>query len=258
MITPERTDELRLELMTFEDVLTALRWGFDTVIVPCGAVEQHGPHLPLCMDADHAEALAALIARRLGRAVIAPTVKVGCSSHHLSFPGTISISPETLEAMCQDYCSSLMRHGFSRILLFSGHIGNFPVLRDMLPRLRERFGQRARIDAFVDSEAWLNTWREAVAFAGGDPAAVGGHADIAETSLMMKIRPDSVRTDRFEPGYIGLLSNEQLELMWKSGISSVSRNGILGDPRGSNVAIGESCLERIADLLVDAFKSQMK
>ncbi|MBR0873271.1 creatininase family protein [Bradyrhizobium tropiciagri] len=255
MSKPERTGDLRLELMTFEDVSTALRSGFDTVVVPCGAVEQHGPHLPLCMDADHAEALANLVSRRLGRTLIAPTIRVGCSSHHLTFPGTISIRPETFEAMCSDYCASLVRHGFSRIIFFSGHIGNFPVLRDMLPRLRRSVGKSARIDAFVDSEAWLTAWREAVADAGGDPAAVGGHADIAETSLMMKIRPDSVRTDRFEPGHIGLLSPDQLDLMWKNGISSVTRNGIIGDPRGSTVAIGESCLERIAGLLVDAFKA---
>lgn len=184
MSEPGWTDDLRLELMTFEDVLEALKRGFDTVVVPCGAVEQHGPHLPLCMDADHAEALATLVSRRLGRTLIAPTIRVGCSSHHLAFPGTISIRPETLEAICLDYCTSLVRHGFSRILFFSGHIGNFPVFRDMLPRLRESVGQRPRIQAFVDSEAWLNEWRDAVSSAGGDSTAVGGHADIAEKSFL--------------------------------------------------------------------------
>lgn len=248
-------DDLRLELMTFEDVLAALRCGFDTVVVPCGAVEQHGPHLPLCMDADHAKALATLVSRRLGRTLIAPTIKVGCSDHHLTFPGTISLRPETFEGICLDYCTSLVRHGFSKIFFVSGHIGNFPILRDMLPRLRESVGKRSRIEAFVDSEMWLKEWQGAVSSAGGDPAAVGGHADIAETSLMLKIRPDSVRTDRFEPGHIGLLSQDQLQLMWKNGISSVTRNGILGDPRGSTVAIGERCLERTGELLADAFKS---
>jgi creatinine amidohydrolase len=255
MTTSEYNDELRLELMTFEDVSAALKRGFDTVVVPCGAVEQHGPHLPLCMDADHAEALAALVAQRLGRTLVAPTIRVGCSSHHLAFAGTISFRAETFEAICQDYCTSLGRHGFSRIILFSGHIGNFPVLREILPRLRNCVAQSIRIDAFVDSEGWLNRWRKAVEISGGDPAAVGGHADIAETSLMMKLRPDSVRVDRFEPGHLGLLSQEQLELMWKNGILSVTKNGIIGDPRGSTAQIGDSCLEAIADLLVDSFKS---
>jgi creatinine amidohydrolase len=246
---------LSLELMTYEDVAAALRAGFDSVLVPCGAVEQHGPHLPLCMDADHAEALAVEIATRRGRTLIAPTIKVGCSSHHMAFPGTFSLRPETFEAICTDYCTSLARHGFSRIFFFSCHIGNFPMLRDMLPRLRERSGEHVRVDAFCDSERWMNTWRDAVAAAGGDPARVAGHADIAETSLMMKIRPDSVRTDLFEPGHLGMPTQEELESMWQNGIGSVSTNGILGDPRGSTVAIGESCLAYIAELLLASFSA---
>jgi creatinine amidohydrolase len=247
-------EELRLELMTFEDVRAARLRGFDTIVVPCGAVEQHGPHLPLCMDADHADALAHLVAKRLGYALIAPTIKVGCSPHHLSFPGTISIRPETFEAICSDYCTSVAGHGFTQIFLFSGHIGNFPHLRDMLPRLQGLVGRQARVSAFVDSEKWLQTWRNAVLAAGGDPAAVGGHADIAETSLMLKLRPRSVREGRYELGRVGLLSQDELELMWKNGIASVSQNGILGDPRGSTVAIGEACLEQIAEILVREFQ----
>ncbi len=249
------TQQLRLELMTYKDVSAAMRHGFDTVIVPCGAIEQHGPHLPLCMDADHAEALAERVALRLGRTLIAPTIRVGCSSHHLAFPGTLSLRPETFEAICLDYCTSIARHGFARILLFSGHIGNFPVFRNMLIRLRESTGKHVHIAAFCDQELWMSRWREAVSRGGGDPAAVAGHADIAETSLMMKIRPESVRNNLFEPGHIGALSQQQLELVWQNGISSISPNGILGDPRGSTAAIGEICLDRIADLLVEAFAS---
>ena len=250
---PVRDRLLRLELMTSEEVSVALAHGSASVIVPCGAVEQHGPHLPLCMDAEHAEALAELVATRLGRTLIAPTIRIGCSSHHLSFPGTISLQVETFEAICQDYCASLVHHGFKRIILFSGHIGNFPALRDMLPRLRQAMAGQARVDAFFDSEAWLHRWREAVASAGGDPASVGGHADIAETSLMMKIRPGSVRMDRIEPGRIGMLTPDELALMWKDGIASISHNGIMGDPRGSSAVIGESCLAAVAELLIESF-----
>jgi creatinine amidohydrolase len=246
-------DETRLELMSFEEVSAALAQGGSTVLIPCGAVEQHGPHLPLCMDADHADALAAKVAQHLGNALIAPTIKVGCSAHHLVFPGTISLRPETFEAICLDYCTSLAHHGFKRILLFSGHIGNFPVLRDILPRLRRAVPQNVEVDAFTDSISWIDTWRNAVKAAGGNPAAVGGHADIAETSLMMCLRSDSVRLDRFEVGHLGALSEEQLHSMWKNGIKSITDNGIIGDPHGSTVEIGEKCLEAIADLLAVSF-----
>ncbi len=246
--------DLRIERLTFEDVARALELGFRSILIPCGAVEQHGLHLPLCMDADHAEALAQMVAQRLSHTLIAPTIKVGCSSHHLSFPGTVSLRPETFESICLDYCVSLARHGFSRIMLFSGHIGNFRILKDMLPRLQDAVLGRCEVNVFADSDLWVGRWRNAVAAAGGDPARVGGHADIAETSLMLKLRPNSVRTDKFEPGHIGLLSQDQRTLMWEKGIASISRNGILGDPRGSTAAIGERCLDDIATLLADSFR----
>ncbi|WP_050401603.1 creatininase family protein [Bradyrhizobium embrapense] len=256
MTAPAWPDALRLELMSFEQVSAALAAGVSTVLIPCGAVEQHGPHLPLCMDADHADAIAASLARQLGRTMIAPTIKVGCSAHHLAFPGTISIRPETFESICLDYCTSLARHGFRRILLFSGHIGNFPALRDMLPRLRSAVPVDVEIDAYCDAVAWIERWRSAVEQAGGDPNAVGGHADIAETSLMMLLRPDSVRLDRFEVGHLGALSEEQLQAMWSNGIKSVTANGIIGNPFGSTAGIGERCLAAITDLLAVSFGSQ--
>jgi creatinine amidohydrolase len=114
-------------------------------------------------------------------------------------------------------------------------------------------GQEVEIAAFCDSIAWIDGWRNAVKDAGGAPDSVGGHADIAETSLMMHLRPDSVRRDRFEVGHLGMLTEEELHAMWKNGIKSVTHNGIIGDPHGSTPAIGERCLEAIADLLVTSF-----
>lgn len=249
-------DQIYLEQMSHEEVAAALADGCTTVVIPLGAVEQHGPHLSLGMDADHANALAERIARSRGNTLVAPTITVGCSSHHLPFAGTISLRPETLEAICVDYCTSLARHGFKRILIHSGHIGNFPVLKDVLGRLREVVPSDVEILAFFDSTKWIDTWRDAVREAGGDVLAVGGHADIAETSLMMVIRPDSVRPDRFEVGHLGGLSEADLELMWKNGIRSVSQNGVIGSPIGSSYAIGEACLAAVAELLIKTFDSE--
>jgi creatinine amidohydrolase len=245
---------IHLELITYEDVSAALAAGSSTVLVPCGAVEQHGPHLPLAMDADHAEALAARVAELLGNTLIAPTITVGCSAHHLGFPGTISLRPETFESVCVDYCTSLAKHGFKRILFFSGHIGNFPVLQACLSRLRDCVPSDVEILAFADSIAWIDEWKLAVKNAGGNPNSVGGHADLAETSLMLRLRPDCVKADRFEAGHVGSLSEEQLHSMWRNGIKSIAPNGIIGDPRGSNVEIGDRCLEAVAVLLVNAFQ----
>lgn len=246
-------DWLRLEFMTSPDVAHAIANGIRTIVVPCGAVEQHGPHLPLSVDADHADHLGLLVARRIGHALVAPTIRVGCSSHHLPFPGTISLQDETFEMICRDYCSSLARHGFERIFLFSGHVGNFPPLARMLPRLRSAVPTACRISAFTDSRAWLECWRDAVEETGGDPVRVGGHADIAETSVMLDLHPERVRPARYEAGKLGLLSQEDLERMWRDGLRAISSNGILGDPHGSSAAIGKHCIERIASLLTASF-----
>jgi creatinine amidohydrolase len=256
MINSEGAGALHLDRMTFEDVSRAMAGGFDSVIIPCGAIEQHGPHLPLSMDADHADALAVEVATLLGHTLIAPTIRVGCSKHHMAFPGTISLQEETYAAICRDYCVSLAKHGFKRIYLFSAHVGNFNALRAMLPALRETVGPSTQVFAYTDHEAWLLGWRHAVEVAGGDPESVGGHADIAETSLMLLLRPDTVRHDRLVAGHVGMMTTEKLNLMWQNGVAAISKNGVLGDARGSTRDIGKSCLNVIAKLLVAAFSAE--
>lgn len=250
------TDALRLELLTSAEIGTAIGEGVRTIILPCGAVEQHGAHLPLSVDADHADHLAILLAQRLEKALVAPTIRVGCSSHHLAFPGTISLRDETFEMIVQDYCVSLASHGFDRILIFTAHVGNCPPLAAMLPRLRAALPQNCRVFAYTNARAWLETWRDAAAEAGGEPIRVGGHADLAETSVMLDIHPERVRTEAYAAGKLGLPSQSDLELMWREGLRALSSNGILGDPHGSTVAIGRHCIERIATLLLDGFAAQ--
>ena len=97
-------DELFLERLTSPDIAAALTAGKTTIIVPAGAVEQHGPHLPLLVDAEHGTRLGLEVAQRLGNALVAPTIRIGCSERHMVFPGTISLKPETLKAELHDYC----------------------------------------------------------------------------------------------------------------------------------------------------------
>jgi len=244
-----------IENMTSPEISAVIQSGLKRVIVPCGAIEQHGPHLELRMDADHAEALAPLVASGIGGALVAPTITVGCSKHHLPFSGTISLAESTFAAICKDYCTSLAKHGIEEIFFFSGHVGNFPVLERYLPELRAAAPQ-CKIEAFTDSTVWLQTWSTAVSIAGGASDRVGGHADIAETSIMLTIKPQAVRQSAIQVGRIGLMSKAELEAMWHEGLPSVSPNGILGDARGANKTVGEECLRAISLLLINDFKSK--
>ncbi len=105
--------------MTSPEVRKEVGRGRWTVVVPFDAVEQHGPHLPLDTDALLGDRLGLLLAERLN-ALCAPTVRIGCSQHHLAFAGTISLKPETLKMIVRDVVESLAQHGFPRIILFMG------------------------------------------------------------------------------------------------------------------------------------------
>lgn len=250
----DSADEVRIERMTSDEVAAAVAGGARTAILPLGAVEQHGPHLPLSMDADHADELAVRLARALGDALVLPTVRVGYSPHHLGFPGTLSLRPSTLEAVCEDYGAHLAESGFDTLVLFSAHIGNYPVMRDFEARLAARLAPLTVI-VFPSSEAILGAWRDA-AEASGLGANVGGHADIAETSVMLVLHPERVRSDRLEPGYSVDTDDAFLARVFVEGLKVFSPNGILGNPLGANTAIGTTCLDSVTGLIVDYVRSR--
>ncbi|SED03318.1 creatininase family protein [Bradyrhizobium erythrophlei] len=246
----ERPRELRVERLTSAEIAEAISAGARTAILPLGAIEQHGPHLPLSVDSDHADALALRIAHRLGAALVLPTVKVGYSPHHLGFPGTLSVRPSTLEAICLDYCGSLAAHGFTRVVLFSGHIGNYPIMRDFEPRLAAALPLALQVIVYKDSAAILDAWRKSAESVAGLGSHVGGHADVAETSVMLVLHPEKVRVERAAAGYLGTVDEEFLQRVFVEGIDAVSPNGVLGDPAGSSKAIGHAALDAVTDLVV--------
>ena len=108
--------------MTWVEVEQALTHT-DAVIIPLGSTEQHGRHLPLGTDSFEAVETAKLIAQKAD-VLVAPVVLAGLSSHHMGFPGTITLMPETFEAVVYETAQSLIRHGFRKILIFNGHGGN--------------------------------------------------------------------------------------------------------------------------------------
>lgn len=223
------------------------------MVVAFGAVEQHGPHLPMLVDAEHGTRLAEATARRLGDTLVAPTVRVGCSGHHLAFAGSLSLRRSTLEAVARDYCTSLARHGFRDVILVPTHGGNFAPLGEAAPELDEAAGPDCRVRAFSDLNAILELWTRVVEEETGHGGRVGGHADIAETALMLAFRPDLVRTERAEAGYTGTVDDALLERGFRDGFDTVSANGILGDARGATAELGERLLEEEAALLAAHF-----
>src|SRR5437763_6382042 len=125
---------MELDRLSWPEVKAEIEGGRDTVVIAFGATEQHGPHLPLATDALLGDHAARLIAERLD-AFVAPTVRIGCSEHHLAFPGTLSISPETFHAVVGDLVRSLARGGFRKVILIPTHGGNFAPLGAAVEKL---------------------------------------------------------------------------------------------------------------------------
>jgi creatinine amidohydrolase len=240
--------EIRMERLTSPEVGEALGAGFTTAVFACGAVEQHGPAVALSMDASHGSALALAVARRLGKALVAPTVRVGCSEHHMAFSGTLTLRKETFRAVVTDYVTSLERHGFTRVVVLPTHGGNFGPLAELVPELDA--SRSVRVEAFTDLYETMEVWRR-TAEPFGLADRVGGHADVAEASILLSLHPDRVRPDRAEPGRMGPLEPEVQRRLFEDGMKAVSPNGVLGDPTGMDAELGRRLVEALAERVVE-------
>jgi mycofactocin precursor peptide peptidase len=194
------------------DELTTRDVDGDLLVVPLGATEQHGPHLPLGTDTIIASALAS----SLQGAVVAPALPYGSSGEHAGFAGTLSIGRSALVQVLVELVRSC---GFARVLFVSAHGGNAEPLAAAVRQLREE-GHAVW--------AWSPSW-------GGD-----AHAGRAETSLMLALAPSLVGEAR-EAGNVSPLV-ELMPRLRTEGVLAVAPNGVLGDPAGATAAEGRELL----------------
>jgi len=239
---------IQLDELAWPDVESAIRGGRNTVVVAFGATEQHGHHMPLATDALLGDHFARELADRLD-AFVAPTVRLGCSSHHLAFAGTLSIRDETFEAIVADLVSSLVGSGFRRIVLIPTHGGNFAPLATAIEKLPA--GHREHVAALTDLGALL-----AVAKLGEDqhgiPLAEGGlHAGEWETSMLLAIRPDLVSMDHADAGFVGD-PQEAIAAMFAGGVDSLTPVGAIGDPAQASAEHGRRYWELVLRIAVEA------
>ena len=195
------------------------------LVLPLGATEQHGPHLPLSTDTDIAVELCRRFAARYPAAVVAPALPYGASGEHAGFAGTLSIGQQALELLLVELVRSAMLT-FARVLLVNAHGGNAEPVGRAVRRLREE-GR--------DVRAWGPSWP-------GD-----AHAGRTETSVQLAlgfaVRPYSA------PGVTTPIA-ELLPALRAGGVLAVSPTGVLGDPRGASAEEGELLLTAAADQLL--------
>jgi creatinine amidohydrolase len=231
---------------SWPEVKREIEQGRDTVVVAFGAVEQHGHHLPLGTDAIFGDELGRAVADRLD-AFHAPTIPIGCSRHHLAFPGTMSVEPETFHRIVADVVRGWAHHGFARIVLLPTHGGNFEPLAGAMERLDHMPDVKV---VAVDDLGLLVQATLGLGMELGVPLHEGGlHGGEWETSMMMALHPELVHMDRAVPGYTGDLESGRDRFLGE-GIHVISESGVFGDPHQASAEHGRKYIERLVDLTV--------
>ncbi|KJS02876.1 MAG: hypothetical protein VR68_02090 [Peptococcaceae bacterium BRH_c4a] len=165
----------------------------DTVLVPIGSTEQHGPHLPMGIDSFAAYHVC-IEAAKQAQVPVAPLIPVGFSCFHMrpNEPGTITVRDETLFNMMYDIGRSLIYHGFKKIIYATGHTSNAPTMDRVVRAIKYDTGAIA-INYAADTEVFAELCGDLI---DGKDQLPGWHAGEIETSGAMLFCPDLVRFER--------------------------------------------------------------
>ncbi|MCU0527643.1 MAG: creatininase family protein [Elainella sp. Prado103] len=219
------------------------------ILQPIGAIEQHGPHLPLIVDAAISTAVIGQALEQLEPEVpvyVLPTLYYGKSNEHWHFPGTITLSAQTLMSVLREVGESLYRAGFRKLAFVNGHGGQPQVLEIVARDLHQQQSDFMVFPLFIwrvpNVAAELLTAKE---------LELGIHAGDAETSLMLSILPDRVQMSEAITEYpqqlpqASWLSMEgNLPFAWTT--RDLTQSGVLGDPTQATLDKGDRILQSLA------------
>ncbi|MGD9412986.1 MAG: creatininase family protein, partial [Desulfobacterales bacterium] len=213
----------------------------DVALLPVGAVEQHGPHLPLDTDAFDADYLARRVAEACSdpKPLVLPPISYGVSYHHADFTGTVSISNDTLAKMIYEIGMSVSRNGICKLVIINGHGGNSPTLN----YAAQMINRDARIFVCVDTGETSDVDIDKIVETPNDV-----HAGEIETSTGLAVRPQLVQMDRakkqipkFSSRYLDFTSKRGV--LWYAYTRKISPSGVMGDPTKASAAKGERIWE---------------
>lgn len=228
-------------------------------LLPVGATEQHGPHLPLSVDSRIAAALVKRTIDLLPEGFplsVLPMIHYGVSPEHADYPGTIAFSAETQSAVLLDIGRGVAAAGVRKFALLNTHGGQPQVLDIAAQRLRRETGM-----LIVSLNAY-RYWQPQKHFP-PEEAAYGIHAGAAETSIMLALAPETVRREAFAnfPSLAAEMEGRFKHLRPGSRIASfawqaqdLNRAGAVGDPRLADAAKGEAMLQEAAEVVADVLR----
>jgi creatinine amidohydrolase len=244
--TPSEYSYNRLTWAEMNDAIAAQK----LVILPTASTEQHGKHLPLDVDVFLCESVCLEVARRApDQVLVLPPIAYGLNLHHIDFPGTIHIEPETFIAFCLNITKSVAYHGFQKILIVNGHGSNTPLI-DLVAR-KTVLETRSLCFACGYASFLLE------AFQPIRESAVMAHADEFETSLYLHLAPERVRMDLAVKGddrmgkYVSSDSTRNYPVRFNDFWGRWTRTGVHGDPTKATAEKGRILFEAAVTGLVE-------
>lgn len=227
------------------------------VMIPVGALEQHGNQAPLGTDDIIAEAMLGYLEKELPEdfpMLYFPVIPIGLSTEHKNFCGSITLKPDTYYHMLHDICESLIHHGFQKIAFLVCHGGNAPIIQVLSRELRSEYGAAPFI---LSSGAFSHPDVKATITPGNVWDFHGGEM---ETSMVMAVHPELVHLETSEAGIPKAFEHNKALMPYGSvSIGWVSEDwktkedkpiGIGGDPSGATAEKGDIILRTSAQALV--------
>ncbi len=243
--------------MTWPEARDAIQ-AAQVAIIPVGSTEQHGPGMTVSTDIVMAAAVAERVAQAMApRAIVAPPLPYGLSSHHMRFPGSITISAATFGTVLKEVMHSLKAHGIDRFLLLNGHGGNQAALSVITTEACQELGVKVATALYLAGAYDLVQQHFGRTYA---------HACEIEASVALAAAPALVRQHALEKGeelpaayrHAGLPGGTTPAgsfVTTAAPFEDLTRNGNLGDPRLASADVGEAvvalAVERLIEFLED-------
>lgn len=228
--------------LTWPEAEAAVR-NMPACVLPFGVVEEHGPHMPLDVDTRLATEVCRRICERTG-AILMPTVPYGQAWSTYPFPGTLSISLDTLIALTIDLVRSLRDHGFKLVLVHSGHFGNWVALREAIRRCDAELPDIKVVVLDRLSQALADV-KDVLATPRSHPVYM--HSCEIETSMALEVMPDQVHMDRAVREYPEFPYDfDATPTRW----TVVTKSGVLGDATAATPEKGKAILNALVERCV--------
>ena len=243
-------DTVFLEELTSPEVRNAIDNGTTTIIVPTAGTEQNGPHVVLGKHKYRMNTGAERIARELGNTLVAPIMTyvpegdIDPPSGHMQRAGTLSISQDLFEALLDQTAKSLQAHGFTDIIFIGDSGGNQAGMKASAARLNEEWADEATRIHHISAWYFDSAFRDWLLEQGFTEEEQGRHAGLVDTSMLMAVAPEHIRTELMSLG---------------TGSRDLNGNGVDGDPTASTMEIGqvgmdfahEAAMQQIRELMAD-------